>query len=126
MTAPAHYAGLLAAVVAVSTGCHRSALPQSSPSADWWASTNLPVLALWDGGSSMIGKPPSAIFAVWADGMIVRSIDGRLQRGQVSSQEIHKLMNEVEAAGFFSPPLAYGLTRPDGPVRCLAAMRNGQ
>jgi hypothetical protein len=35
-------------------------------------------------------------------------------------------MTEVEAAGFFSPPLAYGLTRPDGPVRRLAAMRNGE
>ena len=74
----------------------------------------------------MIRKPPSVIFAVWADGMVVRSVDGRLQRGQVSAQELRKLMGEVEAAGFYSPPLAYGLVRPDGAVRCLAAMRNGQ
>ena len=35
-------------------------------------------------------------------------------------------MTEVEAAGFFSPPLDYGLTRPDGPIRRIAAMRNGK
>ena len=35
-------------------------------------------------------------------------------------------MAEVEAAGFFSPPLAHGLIRPDGSFRRLAAMRNGE
>ena len=126
MTAFAHFVAILAAVVLLATGCHKSTPPQPSLSADWWASTDSPALALWDGGIPMTGKPPSVIFAVWADGMIIRSIDGRLQQGQVSPQELRKLMGEVESAGFFSPPLAYGLTRPDGHVRCLAVMRNGQ
>lgn len=99
---------------------------QRTPPADWWVSTNYPVVALWDGGVTMIGEPPFVLFALWADGMIVRNVDGRLKRGEVASQEIGKLMTEVEAAGFFSSPLPFGLTRPDGPVRRIAAMRNGK
>ena len=120
MNTPAHYVALLIALIAAASACQRRMPPQkSSASVDWWASTNSPAIALWDGGITMLRKPPFLICGVWADGMIVRSVDGRLKRGQVSPQEMRKLMNEVEAAGFFSPPLAYGATRPDGPVRRL-------
>src|SRR3989442_7639219 len=126
MTTPVHYVALLVTLISAATGCQRSTAPQPSVSADWWASTNSPAIALWDGGIPMIRKPPSVIFALWADGMVVRNADGRLQRRQISPQEIRRLMTEVEAAGVFSPPLDYGLTRPDVPIRRIAAMRNGK
>lgn len=126
MNSSVHHIALLVTLISAASGCQRSTGPQPSISADWWASTNSPAIALWDGGIPMIRKPPSVIFALWADGMVVRSVDGRLQRGQISPQEIRRLMTEVEAAGFFSPPLAYGLFRPDGSVRRIAAVRNGE
>jgi len=126
MNRTVHYVAFLVALIAAATACHPSTPVQQVAPADWWASTNSPVIALWDGGSALIREPASVRFALWSDGMLVRSVDGRLRRGRVSPQEIRRLMTEVEAAGFFSPPLAHGLTRPDGQVRRLAAMRSGE
>src|SRR5258706_3055242 len=126
MNKPVHYVAFLVALMVAATACRRSTPVQQGASAEWWASTNSPVIALWDGGIPMMRNPPFVVFAIWGDGMFVRSVEGRLQRGQVPPLEIRRVMAEVEGAGFFSPPLAYGLTRPDGPVRRLAAMRNGE
>jgi len=126
MTAPAYFVATLVTLIVAATACHRSPTIQQTASADWWTSTNSPAISLWNSGIPMIRKPPSVVFALWTDGMVIRSVDGRLQRGQVPPQEIRKIMTEVEAAGFFSPPLAHGLVRPDGWVRRLAVMRNGE
>jgi hypothetical protein len=97
---------------------------------EWWFTANSPVIAYWDGGDLWSRKQPSIIFALWSDGMFVRAADGRLLKGYVEKHQIQKLMADVEAAGFFSYVGSnlidnYGLVFPDGPVRCLAAVRDG-
>jgi len=86
-----------------------------------------PAVEYWDGGIHLMGKPPSVLFAAWADGMIVRRSGEKTVVGFVAPETVSKLVAAIRAAGFFtpsgSPALdAYGLLYPDGPVRCLSVL----
>ena len=84
-----------------------------------------PVAAYWDGGVHMLGKPPSVLFAAWADGMVVRKVDQKTMAGFVSPEAISKLIATLRTAGVFASSTsasleAHGMLFPDGPVRCLS------
>ena len=85
-----------------------------------------PVVALWDCGIYLLGVKPSILFAVWADGTVVRAAEGRLMVGKVKPDAVAKLLTEIERSGFRNPHLESGILHPDGPVERLSVTFDGK
>ena len=81
----------------------------------------VPVAQVWNGGTGLAGIEPWLVFAAWADGTVVRRIDGKLRVGSVAPARIAELQADIRKGGFFQPPLQFGLVRPDGPELRIAA-----
>ncbi|MCY2930444.1 MAG: hypothetical protein NTV86_13285 [Planctomycetota bacterium] len=82
-----------------------------------------PLVELWDGGVPMINKPPFLKFAVWTDGVVAGLTDQKLAVWRVEPQRVLELATKIRRAGWFDPPLKYGLVFPDGPALRLVARR---
>ena len=90
-----------------------------------------PIAAYWDGGVHMLGKPPSVLFAAWADGMVVKKVGEKTMSGFVSPEAISKLIATLRTSGVFAASTsanleASGLLFVDGPVRCLSIADGGR
>ena len=99
------------------------------------------MVELWD-DSSLI--KPAMLFAAWADGMVVRKVDGNgkatniaieanvnipehtLAVGFVPPSEISRLLKEIEETRFFRPPSAEGYVFTCGPRQTLSVQRGKQ
>jgi len=100
-----------------------------------------PVVALWDAGIMMAGLKPFLLLAAWEDGTVIRRGDvakpmggagsphdwaaRKLTIGSIKPSEVQALQAAIAKAGFFRPPMDYGLVFPDGPMQALV-VRYGQ
>jgi hypothetical protein len=84
------------------------------------------VVEVWDASMSLLNAGPEPLFVAWSDGMIARRIDAGLVCGSVAPVQIEGLLRAVETAGFFDPPLEFGLVFPDGPMQVIRARSGGR
>ena len=108
-------------------GCEATTSPTkqsrtTQPTTQSAASSNLPVVEMWNGGINLAGIEPFLIFAAWNDGTVLASTPStRGQRpsdlliGNAKPQDIEQLLKTADIAGFFDPPIKYPVVYPDGP-----------
>ena len=109
-------------------GCKTTTSPTeqprtTQPTTQSAASSNLPVVEMWNGGIHLAGIEPFLMFAAWNDGTVLVSPTSstRGQRptglliGKAKPQDIEQLLKTADTAGFFDPPIKYPVVYPDGP-----------
>jgi hypothetical protein len=71
-------------------------------------------------------RKPTILFAAWADGTIVRNVDGVLRSGNVPLESVEALLAQMDGAGFFAPPLEFGVTHTDVAFTRISGRRGGR
>lgn len=85
-----------------------------------------PVVSLWRDPGYFSNQKPEVVVAIWADGLVVREVDGLLRMGRVEPGRVSILLDELENSGFFAPTLYSGLTHVDVSYRRVCAWKRGE
>src|SRR4051812_10873007 len=73
-----------------------AAEPSTRPATEPSFPAGDPVVQYWDGGLYHLDTKPLPLFVAWNDGTVICRVRNQLYRGQISPQEVAKLLERIE------------------------------